>query len=119
MWESTHDLATVKVQDLQHPYGIQRIVCCHYALRVWDRSHYGAWHLFGHSHGSMPDEPHSLSLDVGVDAWESNLVEVDHDRREVLRYKKKVYRPVSYDEVKARMATKTWRPVDGHVGERE
>lgn len=46
----------------------QQIVLCHYAMRVWDRSHRGAWHLYGHSHGTLPGEPGSLSLDVGVDA---------------------------------------------------
>ena len=25
-----------------------RIVLCHYAMRVWDRSHFEAWHLFAH-----------------------------------------------------------------------
>ncbi len=43
----------------------QVIVLCHYALRVWDRSHYGAWHLYGHGHGHLPSL--GLSLDVGVD----------------------------------------------------
>jgi calcineurin-like phosphoesterase family protein len=28
---------------------------CHYAMRVWPKSHHGAWHLYGHSHGSLPD----------------------------------------------------------------
>jgi calcineurin-like phosphoesterase family protein len=41
------------------------IIICHYAMRVWPRSHYGTWHLYGHSHGSLP--PHGHSLDVGVD----------------------------------------------------
>ena len=81
--------------------GVQRIVLSHYAMLVWDRSHYGVWHLHGHSHGSMPDDPTARRLDVGVDAWETDSV--------------KLYRPVSYEEVKARMALKTWRPVDGHV----
>ena len=43
----------------------QIIVLCHYALRVWDRSHYGAWHLYGHSHGNLPSQ--GLSFDIGVD----------------------------------------------------
>ena len=41
------------------------IVLCHYALRSWNRSHYGSWHLFGHHHGRL--EPYGLSFDVGVD----------------------------------------------------
>jgi len=43
----------------------QVIVMCHYAMRVWDRSHYGSWQLYGHSHGIMP--PKGLQHDVGVD----------------------------------------------------
>ena len=45
----------------------QLVVLCHYAMRVWDRSHYGSWHLYGHSHCGLP--PHPNSLDVGVDCW--------------------------------------------------
>lgn len=25
-------------------------VLCHYAMKFWDRSHYGSYHLFGHEH---------------------------------------------------------------------
>lgn len=94
MWASTADLRTIKVPDPTAPFGNQLIVLCHFALKVWDRSHYGSWSLFGHSHGSMPDDPHSLSLDVGVDCWN--------------------YTPVSYEALKDRMSKKQWRPVDGH-----
>jgi calcineurin-like phosphoesterase family protein len=45
----------------------QPIVLCHYALPVWNRSNRGSWHLFGHSHGRLPEVPHSLSMDVGVE----------------------------------------------------
>ncbi len=38
---------------------------CHYAMRVWNCSHYEAIHLYGHSHGTLPAE--GKSLDVGVD----------------------------------------------------
>src|ERR1041385_2910250 len=26
----------------------ERIILSHYAFRVWDRSHHGSWHLYGH-----------------------------------------------------------------------
>jgi calcineurin-like phosphoesterase family protein len=45
----------------------QKIVLCHYAMRVWPRHAQGAWHLYGHSHGNLVDDPRSLSMDVGVD----------------------------------------------------
>jgi calcineurin-like phosphoesterase family protein len=77
----------------------QRIVLCHYAMRVWNKSHRGAWQLYGHSHGTLPDDPKSFSMDVGVDP--NN------------------YTPLSYSQVKARMSKKTWSPVDHHEGYRE
>ena len=43
------------------------LALCHYGLRVWNRSHYGALNLYGHSHGSLPGD--SQSCDVGVDCW--------------------------------------------------
>lgn len=43
----------------------QFIVVCHYAMRRWERSHYGSWQLYGHSHGRL--EPIGLQHDVGVD----------------------------------------------------
>jgi len=43
----------------------QYVVVCHYAMRTWPRSHYGAWQLFGHSHGRL--EPEGKQWDVGVD----------------------------------------------------
>jgi calcineurin-like phosphoesterase family protein len=46
-------------------YQKQAIVLCHYAMRVWPKSHYNSWHLFGHSHGTL--EPIGKSWDVGVD----------------------------------------------------
>jgi calcineurin-like phosphoesterase family protein len=36
-------------------------------MRVSNRAQHGAWHLYGHSHGELPEAPTSLSMDVGVD----------------------------------------------------
>lgn len=46
-------------------FGTCHIVMCHYAMRVWHLSHYNSWHLYGHSHGSLPGQ--GKSMDVGVD----------------------------------------------------
>jgi calcineurin-like phosphoesterase family protein len=42
-------------------------VMSHYALTVWDQGHRGAINLYGHSHGSLPEDPNKLQMDVGVD----------------------------------------------------
>jgi calcineurin-like phosphoesterase family protein len=42
------------------------ITMMHYAMRTWNRSHYGTYMLFGHSHSNLK-ENESLSMDVGVD----------------------------------------------------
>jgi calcineurin-like phosphoesterase family protein len=89
-------LREIRVEDPDGFGGFQPIVLCHYAMRVWNRSHYGAWHLFGHSHGTLPDDDTSLSLDVGVDCWN--------------------YFPVSYEQIKERMKTKKFVPIDQHTG---
>lgn len=43
----------------------QAVIACHYAMRVWPRSHYGSWMVYGHSHGRLP--PIGKQHDVGVD----------------------------------------------------
>ena len=84
----------IYVPDASVRNGKQAITLCHYAMRVWNKSHHGAFHLYGHSHGSLPDDPNSLSFDVGVDAWD--------------------FYPVSYTQVKETMAKKTWKAIDHH-----
>lgn len=41
------------------------IVACHYAMRVWPRSHWNSIHLYGHSHNKLPGI--GKSMDIGVD----------------------------------------------------
>ena len=76
----------------------QKIVLCHYAMRVWNESHYGSYHLYGHSHGTLPDDPASRSCDVGVDSWD--------------------FYPVTMEQINAHMAKKTWKPIDHHKGKK-
>jgi len=45
----------------------EEIFLSHFAHRVWNKSHYGTWHLYGHTHGMLPEDELSLSFDVGVD----------------------------------------------------
>lgn len=51
---------------LEFRYNKTKIICNHYAQRVWNSSHFGAIHFFGHSHGSL--EGLGRSIDVGFDA---------------------------------------------------
>ena len=48
-----------------------RVILCHYSLRVWNASHHGSYHFYGHSHGKLP--PQGLSRDVGVDVPDTNF----------------------------------------------
>lgn len=57
------DVARVKFTDIKH-----EAFMSHYPHLTWNKSHYGAWHLHGHSHGSCiyPFSGGKL-LDVGTD----------------------------------------------------
>jgi calcineurin-like phosphoesterase family protein len=41
------------------------VTLCHYPLEIWDRKHYGAWHLHGHTHKHGAIGPYRLN--IGVD----------------------------------------------------
>lgn len=68
------------------------IYLSHTAHRVWDKSHHGSWHCYGHSHGNLPDNPNTLSIDVGID----NCYKLFHKNGEDPRSS---YRPMAYDEL--------------------
>lgn len=73
-----HKLLEVKIEGRQH------ITLCHFAMRVWPRSHYDSFHLYEHSHNCLPGQ--GKSMDVGVDA--NNFT------------------PLSFEEIKTIMDTK-------------
>jgi calcineurin-like phosphoesterase family protein len=50
----------IKLEDRWLP-----LVLCHYPFEAWERSHYGAIHLHGHTHGALHRIPNRL--DIGVD----------------------------------------------------
>jgi calcineurin-like phosphoesterase family protein len=58
----------------------------HYAHRSWPRMWKQSWHLYGHSHGNLPDAG-NLSTDVGVDCWD--------------------YYPVSFNQLKKHFKRRT------------
>lgn len=66
----------------------QEIYLSHYCHKTWRKSHFGSWHLFGHSHGGLNEYAagEGKLLDVGVDS---------HD-----------FRPWSFEEIQKVMATR-------------
>jgi calcineurin-like phosphoesterase family protein len=90
----------VSLYDSYHEVRINGIdfTLNHYAQRVWNKSHHGAFHLYGHSHGTLPDDPNSLSFDCGVDCHS--------------------YRPISFERVKEIMEKKRFLSVDHHGKEK-
>jgi len=93
-WHELGNLHEISVPPEANNGRGQRIVHCHYAMRVWNQSHRGVWQLFGHSHNTMKDDPNLLSCDVGVDCWN--------------------YTPVSMSQLNAVMAKKKWVGIDHH-----
>ncbi|WP_116654918.1 metallophosphoesterase family protein [Pelagibacterium sediminicola] len=75
-WETVEKMADISV-------GGQRIILCHYGLRVWNSMRHGALMLYGHSHSRLPGN--SQSCDVGVDDWQ--------------------FMPVDLPQIRARLAT--------------
>lgn len=59
-FEEIHDLITIRFHR-------QKIVLCHFPLLTWDSRHHGAWHLHGHSHGSLKVDPNVARRDVGFE----------------------------------------------------
>jgi len=91
-FEWIRDLTEVQVNG-------QAIVLCHYAMRVWNKSHHGSWHLYGHSHDSLEKEVWGRSMDVGVDSANRILGE---------------YRPFSFDEISRILSKREFKGVDHH-----
>jgi len=67
LFESVHDILSIKGWASGDVSGPERVVLCHYALRIWQGRHNGSLHLYGHSHGTL--EEIGRSTDVGIDCW--------------------------------------------------
>ena len=78
-------------------HGQHTFFLSHYSHRVWDGSHKGVIHLYGHSHNSIPDL--GKSMDVGVDSARHLLGE---------------YRPFRIEEIIQIMNNKVFVKIDNH-----
>lgn len=100
LFSSTHKMETVFYEG-------QQIVCCHYAMAIWNKSHHGAWHLYGHSHAGAEEWldkalPGRRSFDVGVD-----------NAARILG----AYRPWSFEEIQTIMKKRQGSVIDHHGDE--
>lgn len=97
VFDACHERYTVRWQG-------KKIVCSHYAQAVWDKSHRGAWMLYGHSHSTAEawlDKfmPGRRSIDVGVDNAFKVLGE---------------YRPFSFEELDRILSARDGCSIDHH-----
>lgn len=87
-------------------FGRQKVIMCHYAMRTWNSSHHGSWHLYGHSHYSLPDIGNK-SMDVGIDAVAGRATGMTFDEISAASAWKMLdpqnYRPLSLDEISSFM----------------
>lgn len=105
-----HEIASVFTRTFERTslkYEDRTIIMDHYAHAVWNKSHHGAWQLYGHSHGTAEDwlDKHMAgrrSIDVGVDCAFSILGE---------------YRPFSFEELRKILDQRPGHSIDHHKEE--
>lgn len=81
----------------------QYIFMSHYKHAIWEMSHRGCWHLYGHSHSTAENTVIGRSMDVGVDNAYKLLGE---------------YRPFYFSEIKELMEKRPMQIIDHHSSER-
>lgn len=89
-------LKEIKVND-------QRIILCHYAMRVWNKSNHGSWMLHGHSHGTLPT--YTTRIEVPNFAYKTMDVGIDCHSE---------FRPYHFDEIADIMSKRIILNVDHH-----
>jgi calcineurin-like phosphoesterase family protein len=90
LFSSVQDVLTLDI-------GKTKLFLSHYSHRVWLGSHKGVIHLYGHSHGSIPD--FGRSMDVGVDVAYKMFGE---------------YRPFNIGDITNIMSKRTMEKIDHH-----
>ena len=81
-------------KEVTAPPSKRKLILFHFPIESWNKRHYGAYHLHGHCHGSLPSAEYQCRVDVGVDVWN--------------------YAPVPYEEIKKHMEKKIFQPIDHH-----
>lgn len=57
---SIQSYAEIKIGD-------QKLCLFHYPILSWNKAHRGSWHLHGHCHFNLKENPNSKRMDVGID----------------------------------------------------
>lgn len=82
-------LLVVEAPLISKRFGAVHVTLCHYPLLSWEKSHYGALHFHGHTHGTIgvssnsadrlfpPGQGPGYRIDVGVDCWDFKPVALD------------------------------------------
>jgi len=105
LWQAKNHPKIKKLADIIYIKDVTpQIVCNHCAQLVWDKSHHGSWHLFGHSHGNLGrggaeftgDKEISNALKLIVSKFK--MIDVGVDTND--------YKPYSYDKIKSIMEKK-------------
>jgi calcineurin-like phosphoesterase family protein len=94
MWKYKHLLIGNMLPLVNIKINNQFITLCHYNMRVWDKSHYNTFHLYGHSHGGLNNLDLGKAYDVGVDT--NNFTPVSFD--EIVEIMKK--KPDNFNFIK-------------------
>lgn len=97
LFKSTSDVLKLDVRG-------QKIIVCHYAMAIWDKSHRKSWQLYGHSHSEAEGwldkmMPGRRSMDVGVD----NIYKLFGE-----------YRPISFHEINNIMINRPGHSIGDH-----
>lgn len=113
--EKIDNLVIVEQPTIQGAKATKQIITlCHYAFRVWDKGHHGAWMLYGHSHntldGMTPTIANPTWIGDGFFYKNYRTMDVGFDCHPE-------FRPYSYQEIKAIMERRAVElEVDHHVG---
>lgn len=94
-WVTVSELKDLRVRYTAKDGAVrfQNIVLCHYAMKVWKNSGKGSWQLYGHSHGSLPDDDSAFQMDIGIEANDFKILSF-FDVKTIME--KKYYLPKDY-----------------------
>lgn len=81
-----------------------RVIMCHFAMRVWNKSHHGSVMLYGHSHGTLD----GMTPDIANPTWIGDGYFIKNWRTMDVGVDTNNLKPYSWDEIKSEMSA---RPV--------